>query len=213
VIPALIVAAAVLEIVAWRLIATARASIWRLMVAVFAIHAVIAVLLGGFAGPGVRGGGFALGLGVGAGLALYAATRAFVGVAVAWPRFRRAVEDRYGPARDVSLPTALVLSLGVAVTGEELFWRGLVQHRLADAISPASGAALAWAGYVAVNLAPASLPIAAGAIVGGAAWTALAWFTGGILASLVCHAIWTGLMLAFPPAAGRGMMPRVRPSR
>ena len=206
-VPALIVAAVALEVVVWRLVATGRASVWRLMIAVFAFHAVIAVLLGGFDGPGDRGGGFALGLGVGAGLTLYAATRAFVGVAVAWPRFRRAVEDRYGSARDVSLATALVLSLGVAVTGEELFWRGLVQARLADATSPGLGAALAWTGYVAVNLTSSSLPIAAGAIVGGATWAVLAWFTGGILASLVCHAIWTGLMLAFPPAAGRGMMP------
>jgi membrane protease YdiL (CAAX protease family) len=97
--------------------------------------------------------------------------------------------------------------VGVAVPGEELFWRGLVQGRLAEATSLATGAVLAWAGYVAANLAPMSLPIAAAAIVGGACWGALAWLTGGVLASLLCHAIWTGLMLAFPPGAGRGMMP------
>jgi uncharacterized protein len=207
VVPVAIVVAVVVEVAAWRMVATGRASVWRELIAVFALQAVVAVLLGGFSGPGDRGTWFAAGFGLAAGAVLYLATRLFVGVSVGWALFRRHVEERYAPARDVTLATALVLSLGVAVTGEELFWRGVVQDRLADATSPALGAVLAWGGYVVANLPSGSMPIVAGAIVGGAIWTALAWFTGGILASLVCHAIWTGLMLAFPPAAGKGMMP------
>jgi membrane protease YdiL (CAAX protease family) len=207
VIPAVIVGAALLEIVVWRLAATGRVSVWGPLIAVFALHGALAVLLGEFDGPGERGAALALGLGTGAGLALYAATRAVVSIAVAWPRLRRAVEERYAAARDVPLVAGLVLALGVAVPGEELFWRGLVQDRLVDATSPAVGAILGWLGYVAANVSSASLPIVVGAIVGGAVWAGLAWFTGGVLASLVCHAIWTGLMLAFPPAAGKGMMP------
>ena len=34
--------------------------------------------------------------------------------------------------------------------------------------------------------------------VGGAVWVGLAWWTGGVLASLACHIVWTGLMVAFP---------------
>ena len=206
-VPAAIAAAVLAEVVAWRLVATGRAGVWRLMIAVFALHGALAVAMGGFEGPGDRGSGIALGLGATTGIALYSATRGFVAVASLWPAFRRAVEDRYGRAREVSLATGLVLAVGVAVPGEELFWRGLVQDRLTDVTTPALGAVLAWAGYVATNLSSTSLPMAAGAIVGGASWAALALFTGGILASLVCHAIWTGLMLAFPPGAGRGMMP------
>jgi hypothetical protein len=207
VVPVAIVVAALVEFVVWRLVAVGRASVWRLLVAVFALHAVVAVAIGGFSGPGDRGAWFAAGVGLAAGLLLYIATRLFVVVAVGWPPFRRHVEERYGLAREIPLATALVLSVGVAVTGEELFWRGLVQDRLTEATSPALGAVLTWAGYVVANLPSASLPIVAAAVVGGATWTALAWYTGGILASLICHAIWTGLMLAFPPAAGRGMMP------
>ena len=177
------------------------------MIGVFALQGVLALLLGSFSGPGDRGAGLALGLGAGTGVALYAATRVFVGIAVARERFRRAVEGEYGRASEVSLAVAMVLAVGVAVPGEELFWRGLVQDRLAGATSADVGATIAWVGYVATNLVSWSLPIAAGAIVGGAVWSGLAWFTGGILASLVCHAIWTALMLAFPPAPGRGMMP------
>lgn len=206
-IPVAIVAAIVAEALVWRLVATGRASVWGLLIAVFALHGALAVLLDAFDGPGERGAALALGLGTGAGLALFAATRTFVAIAVAWPRFRRAVAVRYTSAKDISFVAGLVLALGVAVPGEELFWRGLVQDRLVDATSPAVGAILAWLGYVATNLASTSLPIVAGAVVGGAMWAGLAWFTGGVLASLVCHAVWTGLMLAFPPAAGRGMMP------
>jgi hypothetical protein len=207
VIPVTIVAAISVEFVVWRLVATGRARVWGPLIAVFALHGALAVLLDDFDGPGERGAALALGLGTGAGLALFAATRAFVAIAVAWPRFREAVVERYASANDVSLAAGLVLAVGVAVPGEELFWRGLVHDRLVDATSAAWGAILAWLGYVATNLASTSLPIVAGAIVGGAVWSGLVWFTGGVLASLVCHAIWTGLMLAFPPAVGKGMMP------
>jgi membrane protease YdiL (CAAX protease family) len=60
---------------------------------------------------------------------------------------------------------------------------------------------------VAVNLPSGNLAIIAGAVVGGAVWSALAWWTGGALASIVCHAIWTALILGFPvvriPVGGR----------
>src|SRR6266540_1439173 len=48
------------------------------------------------------------------------------------------------------------------------------------------------------NLPSANLAIAAGALVGGAVWVALAWWTGGVLASLACHIVWTGMMVALP---------------
>jgi hypothetical protein len=54
---------------------------------------------------------------------------------------------------------------------------------------------------VVVNLPSRNLAIAAGAIVGGAAWGALAWWSAGVLASIVCHATWTALMLARPPVS------------
>ena len=52
--------------------------------------------------------------------------------------------------------------------------------------------------FVLANLPSANLAIAAGAVVGGAVWVALAWWTGGVLASLACHIVWTGMMIAFP---------------
>lgn len=57
---------------------------------------------------------------------------------------------------------------------------------------------LAWAAVVVANLPSGNLAIAAGAVVGGGAWVALAWWSGGILAPLACHVVWTCLMIVTP---------------
>jgi membrane protease YdiL (CAAX protease family) len=103
----------------------------------------------------------------------------------------------------VPLPVGIVLAVLIAVPGEELFWRGLVQGLVGGHSSEAVGAAVAWVGYVGTKAMSGSLPLLAAALVAGLAWGGLAVFTGGILASVMCHGLWTGLMLAFPPASGR----------
>src|SRR5262245_56352455 len=72
----------------------------------------------------------AIAIGLGAGVALYAATRAFVAVARRSPVFERHVATIYGRREGIPLWTALVLAAGVTASGEELFWRGLVQGRI-----------------------------------------------------------------------------------
>ena len=90
--------------------------------------------------------------------------------------------------------------MALSVPGEELFWRGFFQGQLASSLEgrTALAAVLAWIAFMLANLPSANLAIAAGAVVGGAAWVALAWWTGGVLASLACHIVWTGMMIAFP---------------
>jgi hypothetical protein len=56
---------------------------------------------------------------------------------------------------------------------------------------------------VVVDAAWGSIPLLAGAVVGGALWTALAAWTGGVVAPLTSHLVWTGLMIAWPPLAAR----------
>jgi membrane protease YdiL (CAAX protease family) len=100
----------------------------------------------------------------------------------------------------LSLGLALVLSIAVSVPGEELFWREFVQLELVPALDGATAlaAVLAWGAFVFANLFSRNLAIAAGAVVGGAVWCGLAWWTGGVAASLACHLVWTAFMLAFP---------------
>ena len=199
---AVIAAGFALEVVAWRAVAAGRASLWRLMVGVFAIHGVVAAVVLPPIASGHETVALALAAGVGSGFALWAGTLAFVAVAVRWQPFRADVAERYSRAAEVSLPVAIALSVLVAVPGEELFWRNLVQRRFGVS-SEVVGAAVAWLAYVAMNTASGSLPFIAGAVVGGAVWGGLAWWSGGIAASLASHGVWTALMLARPPASGR----------
>lgn len=196
---------ALAEAAGWRLVAAGRAVVWRLMPPILLAIGVAAALARRPVTATKVGEGTALAVGVTTGLALYAATRVFVALASGWEPFRRQVVDKYEEAGEVSLARSLGLSLLILVPGEELFWRGLVQARLGQALAGAAAGAWTWLAYVGVNSASASLPIVAGAIVGGALWAGLAAWSGGMLASLASHMLWTGLMLALPPGAGRGV--------
>jgi membrane protease YdiL (CAAX protease family) len=199
---AVIVAGFALQVAAWRIVATGRASLWGPMVGVFAVPGVAAAIALPPVGAGRQALAVALAVGIVSGITMWAATIAFVAIAVRWQPFRRAVAERYARAAEVSLPVAVAVSLLIGVPSEELFWRNLVQRRLGlsgDLI----GAVGAWAGYVAVNVASGSLPFVAAAIVGGAVWGGLAWWSGGIAAGLASHGVWTTLMLVRPPASGR----------
>jgi hypothetical protein len=195
---------ALAETVGWRVVAARRAMVWRLMPAILLAMGVAAVLARRPLVATRVGDGAALVVGTASGLALYIATRLFVAVAGRWEPFRRDVVDRYRDAAEVPLRESLALSLLIMVPAEELFWRGLVQARLDQSLVAVTAGAWTWLAYVGANLASGSLPIVAGAVVGGALWTGLAVWSGGVLASLLSHMLWTGLMLALPPGAGRG---------
>jgi membrane protease YdiL (CAAX protease family) len=152
-------------------------------------------------------------VGLASGLVLFGATRVFVAVAASWERFRRDTAAIYGNRSNVSLRFALLVAVGLSVPGEELFWRGLVGGRFGEATgSLLAGAAIALGGYVAVCAFSWNLPVIAGALVGGGLWSLLFVWTGGVLAALCSHAVFTGLMLvAPPPAATAGAGPEGHP--
>ena len=195
---------ALAEAIGWRLVAARRAMIWRLMPAILLAMGIAAVLVRRPLVATRVGDGAALVVGTASGLALYVGTRAFVAVAGRWEPFRRHVVESYRAAAEVPLRESLALSLLIMVPAEELFWRGLFQARLDQSLVALAAGAWTWLAYVGANLASGSLPIVAGAVVGGALWAGLAVWSGGVLASLLSHMLWTGLMLALPPGAGRG---------
>jgi membrane protease YdiL (CAAX protease family) len=200
---AVIIAGAIAEFTGWWLVSARGALVWRVMPVVLGAMGMAAVLVEAPVWTTGPSGPRALFVGVAAGLALYAATRVFVWGASRWTPFRRDVVEKYGQAGEVTLARSLVLSLGIMVPAEELFWRGLVQGRLDEVTTTAAAAIGAWIVYLGVNSASRSLPIVAGAVVGGAVWASLAWWSGGVLASLASHILWTGMMLALPPGVGR----------
>ncbi|HEX9891063.1 MAG TPA: CPBP family glutamic-type intramembrane protease [Actinomycetota bacterium] len=139
------------------------------------------------------------GLGVAAGVILYLATWAFLAVAGGWGPLARHTDELYEHRHGVTLARALAIAVLVVAPAEELFWRGMVQGVFSAELGTAAGAAAGWALYVAANAASGSIPVILGVAVAGAAWAGLAVWSGGVLVSIVCHAVWTGLMILRRP--------------
>jgi membrane protease YdiL (CAAX protease family) len=93
-----------------------------------------------------------------------------------------------------------VTAMGLA---EELLFRGTIQAR--------AGLVVAVAAYAGVQLVTGNWVLALAGALCGLVWGALRWWTGGLLAPVVAHVIWTdGLTFAWPmpgsvrpPRAGR----------
>jgi membrane protease YdiL (CAAX protease family) len=190
-------------VVVWRLVARGRLPFWPATTATFAVLGAASLLSADQGCCREMEVAAACGVGLASGLAFYGATRVVVDVATRHPLIRRTVVDVYRRSREVPFAAALMLTLVIAVPGEELFWRGLVLPELQDATSSTTGALLTWGAAVGVNAAWASAPLLAGAVVGGALWTGLATWTGGVVAPLASHLVWTGLMFAWPPLSDR----------
>lgn len=184
---------------AWTLIRTGRVSVWTGMAVCMAILGSLAVLTGMVRLAEAPPPPVAAVLGAGVGIVLYLATAAFLSVARRWELLVRHSAGLYGLRGGLSLAAALALAAGVSTVGEELLWRGAVQAVAARSLGDLPGAALSWGAYVAANAFSGSVPIILGAAVGGAVWAALVVWTGGVAASLACHAVWTALMIALPP--------------
>jgi membrane protease YdiL (CAAX protease family) len=196
---AVMVAGFAAQAAAWWFLVSRHRDVWRVMTPVLAAMGLAALLVHRPVWTPRVDVVAAVGVGIAAGLALYAGTRVFVAVVRPWESFRRHSEAMYAQQEGVPLAAALGLSLVLSVPGEELFWRGLFQPELADAFDSAVlGAMIAWVAYVAANLPSRNLAIVAGAVVGGAVWSGLGWWSGGPLAPLVSHLTWTALMISLP---------------
>jgi membrane protease YdiL (CAAX protease family) len=182
----------------WWLIGMRRVAFWPATSVAFAILGVAAILLRPPGAPGAR----SLALGIGSGLALYAATRLVVPFLLPVAPFAPSATEVYRRSEEIPVPAVWLLTLAIAVPGEELFWRGFALPELQDATSVVLGAFLAWFGYVAVNAFSRNLSIVIAAGVCGAWWTFLGSLEG-VASPLASHLIWTGLMLAWPPAVDR----------
>lgn len=196
---AVAVAAPLAVAAAWLFVRRGRTSIWGAMGAAMGILGIAAVATGRPAAATEVAAGVAALVGAGAGVALYAATAGFMAVARTWPPLAHQAASLYAQRGGMSLPASLAVAAAVVAPGEELVWRGVVQSLLSEPAGPAVGAVVAWVAYVAANAVSGSVPILLGAVVGGAAWGGLALWSGGVLAGTLCHAIWTGLMIARPP--------------
>jgi hypothetical protein len=130
-------------------------------------------------------------LGVGSGAALYVIF--WIGqkmlVLVARP-LAVEVQDLYA-VRGATRPATMVAVLTVAASGEELFFRGLLEARI--------GFVLALAVYGAVHIWERKIILILAALAGGAWWGALFSLTGGLVAPIVSHLVWCLMIIVWRP--------------
>jgi uncharacterized protein len=198
--PAVVVLGATAQLVAWWLVSARRSSVWTTTAPVLAVAGAVAILVD----PPLSAReplALAAVAGVAAGVVLYSGTRAFVAIVVGrWRAFGRHAAAIYRGG-DGHSPSIVLGAAVIVAVGEEVFWRGLAQIELGSRLGAASAGAVAtWSAYVVANAPSRNLAILAGAIVGGAVWGALAWWSGGVAGSVASHAVWTTLMIAWPVA-------------
>ena len=200
---AVMVLGALAEATAWTLVAMKKGTVWTIVTPALGVLGVVTLLVEVPPGATRVDLGVAVGVGLVVGAGLYVATRVFAYVFRGWTRFAGESRDIYARRSPLSLPQALVVATFVAAPAEELFWRGLFQTGLVEPLDGRLGLAalVTTVVFVLANLPSRNLAIVMGAAVGGAVWGALAWWSGGVVAPLVCHVLWTGLMLGFPVVA------------
>lgn len=160
----------------------------------YAIGAVAATdRLDAFVGP-VSPSAVAAGLVVGA--AWLVATH--VGHAVLcrlFPGFLAQITDLYS-LREGDRVRTMVGPVVAMATAEELFFRGFVQGRL--------GLVGSVVVYTLVQVVAGKWALTLAALLGGAVWGGLAWWTGGLVAPIVAHVLWTGSLTFLWPLHGCG---------
>lgn len=101
-----------------------------------------------------------------------------------------------GEARPWAIALALLLVIG---PGEELYWRGLLQHALEGRYGPWRGWALGTVAYGGVHVLSANPMVVVAATVAGGVWGALYLWRRRILPVILCHALWDLLVLLLLP--------------
>jgi uncharacterized protein len=199
----LLVVGVVVQAIAWRLVALRRVPFWPVVAGTWTVLGAAALLAGDPRCCDDRGPTEVILVGIVAGIALYGATRLVVSFASRWPAIAEQVEETYGRSAEAAPAVVWLVSLAIVVPGEELFWRGVATPWLVDATATVTGAILAWLVAAGVAVLWGSLPFVAAAVVGGALWTVLAVWSGGVLAPLASHAVWTACMIAWRPPTPR----------
>ncbi|MDQ2725035.1 MAG: CPBP family intramembrane metalloprotease [Actinomycetota bacterium] len=133
-----------------------------------------------------------LAVGLASGALLYAVF--WVGeqaLVIVLPKLAAEVGELYS-VRGQTKPWFMPLVLAIAAPGEELFFRGFLQHQ--------AGVAIALIAYGAVHLWERKLILVLAALLGGIWWGALLTWTGGLIAPVLSHLLWCLAIIVWRPA-------------
>ncbi|HEX2575036.1 MAG TPA: type II CAAX endopeptidase family protein [Aquihabitans sp.] len=112
-----------------------------------------------------------------------------------FPNFLDQVTELYS-LREGDRVTTMVGPVAAMGVAEELFFRGFVQGRL--------GLVGSVVAYTAVQLVAGKWALTLAGFLGGVVWGLLAWWTGGLVAPVLAHVLWTGTLTFVWPLRGCG---------
>lgn len=112
---------------------------------------------------------------------------------------RAQVGGIYGLGADSSMVWVFLLLFCVTGPGEEIFWRGFLQDRLAQRLGRLRGFAAATLLYSVVHVFSGNLMLILAALVAGAWWGGLYAWRRDLLALIVSHAVWSALIFTIAP--------------
>lgn len=109
-----------------------------------------------------------------------------------------AVYDNKAQASPYLIALLLALFIG---PGEEIFWRGFIQDRLAARWGDWAGFLAATVAYALVHVWSGNLILMLAALIGGLFWGWLYKQTGSLVPGIVSHAVWDlAIFILFPLA-------------
>lgn len=112
-----------------------------------------------------------------------------------FPGFLAQISDLYS-LREGDRVRTMVGPVVAMAAAEELFFRGFVQ----GAVGLAGSIVI----YTAVQVVAGKWALTLAALLGGSVWGGLAWWTGGLVAPVVAHVLWTGTLTFLWPLRGCG---------
>lgn len=141
----------------------------------------------------------ALGLGLATGAVMTALVYPCYSVAQHWfPVLQAQVAELYRGARLGFAPSDLFW-LWVVVLTEEVLWRGQCYRALTRRTSAPVAGVLSVLIYAAAQLGAGSWIVGLLAVTCGSVWMFLRWYTGGLLAPLLSHLIFTTTVIILHP--------------
>lgn len=116
-----------------------------------------------------------------------------------FPGLASGVQQVYALKQDASGLRIAVLMILIFGPGEEIFWRGYVQHHLMGKFGAKRGFVLAALIYSLVHLASANSMLVLAAAVCGVFWGWLYAWRRSLLVNMLSHTVWDlGVFLVFP---------------
>src|SRR5215218_7070589 len=130
----LMVLGALAEASAWALVAMKKGTVWTIVTPVLGVLGIVTLLVDVPPAADRVEIAPAIAVGIVAGLILYLATRVFAFVVRDWGRFSTQSRAMYERREPLSVGQAVAVTTFVAAPAEELFWRGLFQSEMGDAL-------------------------------------------------------------------------------